>query len=127
MAAGSRLFVIGGFGTRTVEEYVLASNSWTARPNVPGSGGIHDHAASVLSIQREIVVARGWSGSGSTDATFLYDLASNTWSTGPNQHITRRAHSSEVYTTGRNSVVVLVAGGYTTGDAIASNCEYFSP
>jgi MYXO-CTERM domain-containing protein len=98
LLSDGRILVFGGNGLATSHIYNPTNNTWVAGPTMPGAKQYFAFGA----VSGRFVYATGGStnyGNYSSpffNNTFIYDAATNTWSPGPNDVVTRRETSGAV-------------------------------
>jgi N-acetylneuraminic acid mutarotase len=74
-------FNLGGQST-TTRIYDIAGNSWTTGAPIPEPLGLSDAATGVDSGSGKIYIACGFNGSGAINTLRIYDIATDSWTTG---------------------------------------------
>jgi len=74
-------FNLGGQST-TTRIYEIASDSWTTGAPIPEPQGLSDAATGVDPGTGKIFVACGFNGSGASNTLHIYDIATDSWTTG---------------------------------------------
>jgi hypothetical protein len=78
------------------------------------SGNTLYYRQAVLLQNNTILVCGGeTSGAAKSNVTYLYNVATNTWSSGPNMNVARSRHTATLLNDGR---VLVTGGGSTTGE-----------
>jgi N-acetylneuraminic acid mutarotase len=74
-------FNLGGQST-TTRIYDIAGNSWTTGAPIPEPNGLSDAATGVDSVGGKIYIACGFDGIGASNTLHIYDIATDSWTTG---------------------------------------------
>ncbi len=74
-------FNLGGQST-TTRIYDIATDSWTTGAAIPEPAGLSDAATGLDSANGKIYIACGFNGSGAINTLRIYDIATDTWTTG---------------------------------------------
>jgi Kelch motif len=74
-------FNLGGQST-TTRIYDIAGNSWTTGAPIPEPNGLSDAATGLDSASGKIYIACGFNGSGASNTLHIYDIATDSWTTG---------------------------------------------
>ncbi|WP_437308227.1 kelch repeat-containing protein [Sorangium sp. So ce388] len=121
-----RVLVVGGADPDAPPELFDPDNGrWTATPSIdtpPMESPITMGMSATLLGDGRVLVAGGWSYSGSVQRAQLFDPASDTWSVTRPMSVFRCYHSATLLHDGR----VLVAGG-SDNQAPLSSAELFDP
>jgi len=82
----NKIYSIAGFGlgiqTTTTRIYDIAGNSWTTGTAIPEPNGLSDAATGLDSVGGKIYIACGFNGSGASNTLHIYDINSDSWTTG---------------------------------------------
>ncbi len=119
------IYVFGGFNangsarTADVQRYDIASNTWS-NTNTPDMPVAISHARAVLGSDHRIYVVGGIDASGTVrNATLVFDLWANTWSSGPSMSTARERPAVMA---GDDSHIY-VFGGHGVGGVALSTAE----
>ncbi len=127
---GGKALLAGGFTSQTTvvhsEAYIYnaGTDNWTQVASMPGPrmGG----RAFLVNGGTQVLVLGGQtanSAASATTGTFLYTIATNTWSAGPAMNAARSSFGFTQVPDGR----IFIFGGLNTGGAQMSQVEYWAP
>jgi N-acetylneuraminic acid mutarotase len=132
LLANGKVLVAGGgtsSATATAELYDPATGQWTLTPSMTTARTLH---AATLLTNGLVLVTGGQQGSIFSitylSSAELYDPVSNIWRATASMLIPHESHIATMLPSGTSRVAgkVLVAGGLSDGDAVAS-CELYDP
>lgn len=118
-AIGGSIFAVGGFTTAnvgTTEEYVVATNTWTARAAFPSPRHLFGCAAT----NDHVYVFGGWTGSAVSNLCHCYSPSGNSWAAIANLPVARSHSAAARFPDGR----LFVSAGMEAAANSARNDEY---
>jgi N-acetylneuraminic acid mutarotase len=82
----NKIYSIAGFNlggqSSTTRIYDIATDSWTTGAPIPAPNGLSDAATGLDSVGGKIYIACGFDGIGASNTLHIYDIATDTWTTG---------------------------------------------